>query len=120
MATIPDITKTEKWVGQTTLKARYGREKDIQLADADVRLHPADRELSSCPVIYWPVDEGCNLVIFKTGDRNYRCEFFYEPYKKMGTGVHEYDDLAKCTVALLQAQADFAAERRGDLRSTRG
>jgi hypothetical protein len=115
MAAIPDITETEKWIMQTTLRERYGRDVEMQLADADIRLHPADRELSNCPVIFWQSDDGCSFVIFKTGDRNYRCQFFYKPYKQMGTGTPEYDDLAECAVALLQAQADFAAEQSGDL-----
>jgi hypothetical protein len=120
MATIPDITDNEKWIVETTLKERYGRAMEIQLGDADIRPHPADHELTSCPVIYWQGDDGCNFVIFKVGERTYRCQFYYEPYKQMGTGADEYDDLAECAVTLLQAQADFAAERRGDLPSKHG
>jgi hypothetical protein len=120
MATIPDITDNEKWIVQTTLKERYGRAMEIQLGDADIRLHPADRELTSCPVIYRQADDGCNFVIFKVGEHNYRCQFYFEPYKQMGTGIDEYDDLAECAVALLQAQADFTAERRDDLPAQQG
>ena len=119
MAEIPDITETERWIMQTTLKERYGREVEIQLADAEIRLSPSDRDLTSCPVIYWLDDQGCNFVIFKTGDRNYRCQFFYRGYQQYGTGVPEYDDLSECSVSLLQAQADHAAEERGDLESKR-
>lgn len=119
MAEIPDITETEHWILRTTLKERYGREVEIQLADAEIRLSPSDRDLTSCPVIYWNDEEGCNFVIFKTGDRNYRCQFFYRGYQQYGTGVHEYDDLSECIVSLLQAQADYSAEDRGDLDSKR-
>jgi hypothetical protein len=115
MAQIPDITETEQWVMKTTLRERYGRDMDIQLADADIRLHASDRELTSCPVIYWAADDGCNFVVFKTGERSYRCQFFYKPYKQMGTGIEAYDDLTECAVSLLQAQADYVAEERGDL-----
>jgi len=117
MAEIADITETERWVLQTTLKERYGRDVEIQLADAEIRLSPSDRDLTSCPVIYWYDEEGCNFVVFKTGDRNYRCQFFYRGYQQYGTGVREYDDLSECIVSLLQAQADYAAEERGDLES---
>jgi hypothetical protein len=117
MAAIPDITETERWVIQTTLKERYGCEVPYDLADADVRLHPSDRELTPCPVIYWQADDGCHFLTFKTGERSYRCQFYYQAYKQMGTGVDEYDDLTECVVALLQAQADYAAEQRGDLPS---
>ena len=50
-----------------------------------------------------------------SGERKYRCQWYYKPYKQMGTGVDEYDDLAESAVALLQAQADYVAEQRGDL-----
>lgn len=119
MASIPDITDTEQWILRTTLRERYGHDLELQLADADIRLQPSDRELTLCPVVVWQADDGCHFVIFKTGERAYRCQFFYKPYKQIGTGVAEYDDLAECTVALLQAQADFVAEQRGDLPSRR-
>lgn len=100
---------------QTTLRERYGRETPFDLADADVRLHPSDRELTTCPVIHWQSEDGCHFLIVKSGERKYRCQFYYKPYKQMGTGVDDYDDLAECAVALLQAQADYVAEQRGDL-----
>jgi len=114
MAEIPDISETELWVIKTTLKERYNREVDIQLADAEIRLRPADRVLSNCPVVYWQADD-CNFVVFKTGDAAYRCQFFYRGYQQYGTGRHEYDDLAECVVDLLQTQADYAAKERGDI-----
>jgi hypothetical protein len=117
MPTIPDITETEQWIMRTTLRERYGSDLDLQLADAEIRLHASDRELTNCPVIFWQAEDGCHFVIFKSGERTYRCQFFYKPYKQMGTGVDEYGDLAECAVALLQAQADFVAEERGDLPS---
>ncbi len=115
MTTIPDITDTEQWILRTTLRERYGRDSELQFADAEIRLHASDRELTLCPVVVWQAEDGCNFVVFKTGERRYRCQFFYKPYKQMGTGVDEYDALAECAVALLQAQADYVAEQRGDL-----
>ncbi|HFE48719.1 MAG TPA: hypothetical protein ENJ21_05325 [Chromatiaceae bacterium] len=114
MPEIPDISETEKWVIENTLKERYGQDVPIELADSEIRLNPSDRELSSCPVVYWNADD-CNFIIFKTGDRRYRCQFFYRSYQQFSTGVHEYDDLTECIVSLLQAQADHTAKERGDL-----
>ncbi len=114
MATIPDYGKSEEWIIKTTLKERYGEDIPFEYADAEIRLAPADRELSICPVVYWQKD-GCNFVIFKTGDRRYRCQFFYRGYQQYGTGVHEYDDLSECIVSLLQAQADHEARERGEI-----
>jgi len=114
MSEIPDITETEEWIIDTTLKERYDHEVERNYGDAEIRLNPSDRELSTCPVIYWQ-DEGCNFVIFKTGERNYRAQFFYKPYRQFSTGVREYDDLSECIVSLLQVQADHAAGERGDI-----
>ncbi|MCW8903607.1 MULTISPECIES: hypothetical protein [Sedimenticola] len=114
MQTIPDITDNETWIIRTTLRERYNQEVELQLADSEIRLRPSDRELSACPVWYWQWD-GCHFVIFKTGDKNYRSQFFYKPYRQYGTGVYEYTDIAECAVSLLQAQADFEAKERGDI-----
>ena len=115
MEHIPDIDDTEQWVMRTTLRERYGREVEFDIADAEIRLHPSDRELTACPAIVWQSDDGCHFMIVKSGERSYRCQFFYKPYRQMGTGTAEYDNLAECAVALLQAQADYVAQERGDL-----
>lgn len=119
MAEIPDLSDTEHWLLETTLKERYGRAPELRLADAEIRLSPSDRELMSCPVVVWHDEQGCNLVVFKTGDRRYRCQFFYRGYQQYGTGVKEYDDLSECVVSLLQAQADHVAEEHGEIESKR-
>ena len=118
MPEIADINDTELWIVKTTLRERYGQEVDVQLADSEIRLQPSDRELSVCPVLYWTSDD-CHFVIFKAGDRKDRAQFFYKPYYQFGTGRREYDDLAECTVSLLQAQADHAAQEAGDLKKRR-
>ena len=118
MSQIPDITETEEWIVKTTLKERYGQDVELQYADAEIRLNPADRELTTCPVFVWEAED-CHFVIFKTGERRYRCQFFYRGYQQYGTGVHEYDDLTECTVSLLQAQADHMAAQRGDIDGNR-
>jgi len=111
---IPDTTETELWVMRTTLKELCRRAIDLQVADADVRISPADRALTRWPVMAWQSDDGCVVAIFKVGEHAYRCPFFYKPHNQMGAGRLEYDDLTECTVALPQAQTDYAAEERGD------
>lgn len=78
MTAIPDFSASEEWIIRTTLKERYGQGIELQHADADIRLSASDRELTSCPVIVWLADD-CYLVVFETGDRRYRCQFFYKP-----------------------------------------
>ncbi len=114
MQEVPDISESETWVIRTTLQERYKEPVELQIADAEIRLLPSDRDVTSCPVWYWEKN-GCHFVMFKTGTRKYRSQFFYRPYQQYGTGVHEYADIAECVVSLLQAQADHEAKERGDI-----
>ena len=114
MQAAPDISDSETWVIRTTLRERYKKEVEVQIADSEIRLHPSDRGVTQCPVWYWQVDN-CHFVIFKTGTRRYRCQFFYRAYQQYGTGVKEYNDITECVVSLLQAQADHEAREQGDL-----
>lgn len=108
---IPDFNDAELWTLEQTLKERWGNDHGIELqfADADIRLSPSDRETAECPAAIWAY-KGCNYVIFKTGSKKYRCQFFYRGYQQYGTGVHEYDDMGDCIVSLLQVQADYQRE----------
>jgi hypothetical protein len=114
MQEVPDISESETWVIRTTLQERYKEPIELQIADAEIRLRPSDRDVASCPVWYWEKN-GCHFVMFKTGTRKYRSQFFYRPYQQYGTGVQEYTDIAECVVSLLQAQADHEAKERGDI-----
>ncbi len=117
MSEVPDITETERWTPDTRRRGRYRRKIDVQLADSEIRLNPSDRETTSWPTLYWQVD-GCSFVIFKTGDNNYRCQFFYKPHKQLGTGISDYDNLTECVVSMLQVQADHAARATGHMPVT--
>jgi hypothetical protein len=118
MASIPDFSETELWIVNTSLQERYDEPIETQIADSEIRLLPSDRDVTEVPVIFWQAD-GCNFIIFKTGDRKYRGQFFYRLYQQYGTGVHEYDDLTECIVSLLQTQADYTAKEQGDLPQKR-
>lgn len=114
MSQIPDYTQSELWVIQTTLRERYGGKKELRLGDSEIRRRPSDRDLTVCPLAYWEHND-CHFVVVKCGERRYRSQFYYEGWRQFGTGVREYDDIATCVVATLQAQADEEARRRGDL-----
>jgi hypothetical protein len=116
MACVPDITDTERCRADDAQGALRAWHR-VQPPEADVRLHPSDREVTICPLLFWQSEDGCNFVIVRSGERKDRCQFYYKPYQQMSTGVEEYDGPAKCAVALLQAQADCVGERRGDLPS---
>ncbi len=114
MQEVSDITDSETWIVRSALAERYKEEMDLQVADAEIRLNPSDRDTTACPAWYWEKD-GCHFIVFKTGTRRYRCQFFYRPYQQYGTGVREYRDITECVVSLLQAQADHEARERGDI-----
>ncbi|MCG6864488.1 MAG: hypothetical protein LJE58_03575 [Thiogranum sp.] len=116
MSGIPDISDSELWIIKSTLEERYGKSPEIQLAETEMRLNRGKTELVTCPTVYWEAGD-CHFVVVKTGDRNYRCQFFYRIHQMYGTGVEEYDDLTECMVTLLQVQADHHAHEHaaGDL-----
>lgn len=104
---ITEFSDAEMWTVKTTLHERYDRDVPIEHAESEIRLQSSDRELTTCPVLFWQDDKNCNFVIMKTGDKKYRCQFFFRVHQQYSTGVPEYDDLTECTVSLLQTQADF-------------
>ena len=108
-----DFTESELWIVRTTLGERYGEPLEPQLADSEVRLNPYTSELAQCPAAYWEKD-GCHFVVLKTGDGQYRGQFYYRGHDMYAPDVEEFDDLSECMVTLLQVQADHAAAGGGD------
>lgn len=111
MKAVPDITDAERWVVEATLRERYGKPVELQLADVELRLDPAVPELTVCPAMVWK-EQGCGFVISKVGDQRYRCQFFYSGREQYGTGKAEYDDLLDCVVTVLKLQADQELKRQ--------
>lgn len=46
---IPDFTDSELWVVRSTLKERYGKEIELQMADTEVALGGNHEGMSWCP-----------------------------------------------------------------------
>jgi len=113
MKEIPDFNESELWVVSSTLEERYHQEIEYDLGEAEIRLHPGDRELTPCPVVMWHVGK-TGFIIFKSGAERYRCQFFYRIHQQYGTGIEEYDNIAECVTSLLQVQADHIAELTPD------
>lgn len=116
MGAIPEFSENEMWLAQTTLQERYGREITPQIVDTELRLRSSDRELTACPALYWE-DGDCHFVVCKTGEKAYRCQFFYRLHEQFSTGIEEFDDLAECMVTLLQTQADHASSNQQSAES---
>lgn len=105
MTIISEFSDAEMWTIQSTLQERYRQKIELEHAETEMRLNPASIEPVVCPAICWS-HNNCNFIICKTGDRHYRCQFYYRLYQMYGTGIEEYDDLSECMVTLLQVQAD--------------
>jgi hypothetical protein len=111
-ARTPDFTESEKALVAAALKERFGSEVPFDEAEAEIRLSPGDRELTTCPTLFWKAKD-CAFVISKTGSHHYRSMFYYSVRERYGTGKEEYDDLGDCVTVLLRLQADQEQERAG-------
>lgn len=104
---IKDFSDTDIWTVQQTLDERWSKCKtEIQRADLEVRLHPADRELSVCPALYWEY-EGSHFVVFKIGRSTYKTQFYYKGRDQYGTTVPNFDNILDCIITVLQVHADL-------------
>lgn len=110
LSTIPDFTDTERRIVQQTVNERYGEPIAVESADAEIRLYPDDRELTSVPVLYWEARDA-HFVIFKVGEKTYRNQFFYTVREQFGTGREEFDEIGDCVITLLRVQADHESTR---------
>lgn len=97
------------------LRERYGHVIEVQEVETEIRLMPADRELTVCPAIYWEDAERCRFVVSKTGVDKFRSMFFWSVKDRFSTGKEEYDNLGDCLVTTLKMQEDAAKRRVADV-----
>ncbi|MCK5718858.1 MAG: hypothetical protein KAH84_02785 [Thiomargarita sp.] len=105
---IADFNGSEIWAIRTTLKDRYGKSIELQLADSELKLKKQSEPVW-CPTVYWEV-ESVGFVVIKTDEDRYQCQFFYGE-DQYGTGIEEYDNIPECVTTLLQVQADFELQK---------
>jgi len=108
---IPDFSDAELRLAGAALHERYGRAVEVQEVDTEIRLHPADRELTVCPALYWEDAERCRFVVSKTGENQFRSMFFWSVKDRFATGKEEYDNLGDCLVTTLKMQEEAARLR---------
>ncbi len=111
-AGMTDFTETELGIVESAVKERYGHAVPVEVADTELRMYPEDRELTTCPCLYWKARD-CSFVIAKTGEGRFRSMFFYRVHQMFGTGREEYDDLGDCVLVLLRVQADHEKDQAG-------
>ena len=104
---IKEFSDTDVWTVQQTLDERWTKCKtEIQKADLEVRLRSADRELSTCPALYWEYEDS-HFVIFKIGRSTYKTQFYYKGRDQYGTSVPSFDNVLDCVITVLQVHADL-------------
>jgi len=112
MIEIPYFTEVELKLVDVVLRERYGHSIEVEGVETEIRLMPADRELTLCPAIYWEDAERCRFVVSKTGVDKFRSMFFWSVKDRFSTGKEEYDNLGDCLVMTLKLQEEAAAQRR--------
>jgi len=114
-AEIPDFTESELRLVDAALRERFGRSVEVQEVETEIRLHPADRELTACPALYWEDVDRCRFVLSKTGENTFRSMFFWSVKDRFATGKEEYDNLGDCVVTTLKMQEEAARRRAEEL-----
>jgi hypothetical protein len=117
MTAIPDFTEVEMKLVDVALRERYGHVIEVQEVETEIRLMPADRELTVCPAIYWEDQERCRFVVSKTGVDKFRSMFFWSVKDRFSTGKEEYDNLGDCLVTTLKMQEAAALRRAAEVRA---
>lgn len=107
---LPDFTQAELALLQVSLRERFGYDPDVQEVETEIRLNPADRELATCPALYWE-DAGCRFVVSKTGVDKFRSMFFWSVKDRFAAGKEEYDNLGDCLMTTLKMQEEAAQHR---------
>ena len=111
---LPDFSANERQLLNQILLERYTRIVPVQSVEVELLLNPGDSQPVPCPALYWS-ELGVEFVVAKTGDNQFRCQFFYSPDEVFGTGRDSYDNLGDCVVTLLRLQADHHGTRSGAL-----
>ncbi len=114
---IPGFSAADLALVHATLRERFGQDVEVQEVETEVRLSPADRELTLCPALYW-IAEDCAFVVSKTGPAAYRAMFYYSVKDRFGTGREEYDNLGDCVITLLKVQEDIGRQRAQETGNT--
>jgi hypothetical protein len=113
MSGIAGFSDADLHLVQAALHERFGRQVQVEVVETEIRLHPADRELTVCPALYWKEDD-CNFVVSKTGDNQFRSMFFWSIKDRFATGKEEYDNLGDCLVTTLKMQEEAAHRRAAE------
>ena len=108
-ASISDFSNAEINAVQVLVNTRCGEQTELQLGDSEVQLSPKRAELTECPVVYWNARE-CNFIVLKTGENQFRAQYFYTPHEQVSTRQAFFTTVEDCVIAVLREQAENARE----------
>ena len=115
MADIASFSDAEMHLVHAALRERFGQQMEVQEVETEIRLHPADRELTVCPALYWETEGRCRFVVSKTGNNKFRSMFFWSVKDRFASGKEEYDNLGDCVVTTLKMQEEAERSRAEEL-----
>jgi hypothetical protein len=109
---IPDFSDQQLSDIQALINARYGEETELHLGDSEIQIDPKQQQLDICPIIFWSARE-CNFVIMRTGEDQYRAQYFYTPHTQVSTQQAFFTTVEDCASAVLREQSDYEREPEG-------
>ncbi len=102
---IVDYTDEQVSAVRTLINNHYGEETELHLGDSEVQIDPKIEEVTRCPVIFWNASE-CNFVIIKTGEDQYRAQYFHTPHEQVSTQQVFFTVVEDCVNAILREQSN--------------
>ena len=106
---IPDFSEQQVSTVQQMINARYKEDIELLLADSEVQIDPAILDTTACPILFWNARE-CNFVIMRTGENQYRAQYFYNPHEQYPTQQDFFTIIEDCVTAVLREQSDYERE----------
>ncbi len=109
---IPDFSEQQVSTVQQMIDARYKEDIELQLADSEVQTDSTILDTTVCPTLFWNARE-CNFVIMRTGEDQYRAQYFYTPHDQYPTQQSFFTEIEDCAAAVLREQSDYEREAEG-------
>lgn len=109
---VPDFSEHQVSFVQQLINARYKEEVELHLADSEIQIDQAILDTTVCPILFWNARD-CNFVIMRTGNDQYRGQYFYNPHEQYPTQQVFFTTLEDCAEAVLREQSDYEREAQG-------
>lgn len=109
---ISDFSDAQINAVQGLVNERFGEQVELHLGDGEIQIDPIKSELTECPVIFWNARK-CNFVVIKTGEDQFRAQYFYTPHEQASTHQAFFTTVEDCVLAVLREQSDDQLQAEG-------